>query len=76
MIKQIFAILFVIAILLFPAVSSAHTGMVGPNDYGYDMMGWGMMSGFWFIIVWLGILVWLIVGILLIVFLWKKITRK
>jgi len=59
-----------------PAVSFAHTGMMGFDNYGYDMMGWGMMSGGWFLVIWLFTLVWLIVGILLIIFPWKKITRK
>lgn len=52
------------------------TGMNFSQSGG--IMPWtGMMGGgFWFWILWLTSIVWLVVGILVIVWLWKKITKK
>lgn len=40
--------------------------------------GWGTMDGygFWGWLVGLGVIVWVMVGILLVVFLWKQISQK
>ena len=53
---------------------------MGTNfNNNWNMMPWGGMmgtGGFWFWIIPLGSLVWLIVGILAAVWLWKQITKK
>lgn len=47
---------------------------------GVNMMSWGGMMGgggsFWFFIFGLGSLVWLVVGVLLIIWLWGEISKK
>lgn len=43
------------------------------NSWGGMMAGWG---SFWFFIFALGAIVWLIVGILVIAWLWKEINKK
>ncbi len=47
-------------------------GMMG----GYNMMSWGGgFGGFWMLFAWLGSLIWLTVGVLAVVWLWKQITK-
>lgn len=42
-------------------------------NWGYDMMGWGGGFGWLFGITWI---VWLVVGVLLAVWLWQKISKN
>ncbi len=57
---------------LFPVLASAHAEDLGPEMMGgWNMMGWGLWPWF-FTLTWL---VWLVVGILIIVWLWKKINK-
>lgn len=65
-------------------------GISGDNSYksldekgkGYDMMRWDKWGmnwgwfGFWAFVGMLGILVWLIVGILATIWLWNQVSRK
>ncbi len=65
--KKIFIIAGTLA-LVAPFVASA--GMMGGDGYGYGMMGFG---GGFMLITWI---VWLTVGILAAIWLWKQINKK
>ncbi len=65
--KKTFSIATVLA-LVAPFVASAN--MLGGDGYGYGMMGFG---GGFMLITWA---VWLIVGILAAIWLWKQINKK
>ena len=69
-------ILTVSLFLLSPFMALAD--MADGQNYG--MMSWGGMMGgggyFWFFMAGLTGLVWLIVGILLIMWLWKEMNKK
>lgn len=68
-------------LIMLPWFVFAH-GMGGfSNDTsGIDMMRWGAIGGgwfgFWAFIAMLGVLVWLIVGILAAVWLWRQISKN
>ena len=68
-------------LIALPWFAFAHgIGGLSDDTSSIDMMRWGMIGGGWFglwtFIVMLGVLVWLIVGILAAVWLWRQISKN
>ncbi len=70
-----YKLIFTLSISLFALPALA----VGAHGEGVDMMSWGGMmgvGGWWSWIIVLCSLVWLVVGILAAVWIWKQIVKK
>ncbi len=68
--------IFTLTTLLLPLLSYAHTGTFDENSVSHGMWEGMMGSGMW---GWTGgllHLVWLIAGVLLIIWLWQQLTKK
>lgn len=67
-----------IALLVFPFAAGAHAGDAGDAGTGFGMMSWGAMGsgGFWPLLLLFAGIVWLVVGILAIVWLSRQINKK
>ena len=61
-----------------PMIASAQVYGYTDGYQGYNMMGYGMMGygGGISVLFSLAILVWIVVGVLVSIFLWKKINKK
>lgn len=70
--KKILVFLLLIIPLFTQATMPYGTDRGLWDSMGYMMQGWGLFGLFYL----LAYLVWIIVGILLIVWLWQKINRK
>ena len=68
--------IFTLTALLFPVISYANKGTLNETGISHGMWGDMMGSSVWGWAAILLHLVWLIAGILLIVWLWQQLTKK